>query len=129
MNELGYDLGTIGNHEWDNGPDNLGRYWPKLNFPIVCANIDFTKNPELGKLVKPYHIFEDLGVAVIGYITNVSQLCSAFLLLLLQSMPTVAHTNGVADFVTCFIDYGRYLERWPLCLVHRPYPCCSKVRR
>ncbi|KAF9926378.1 hypothetical protein FBU30_004010 [Linnemannia zychae] len=70
MNELGYDLGTIGNHEWDNGPENLGRYWPKLNFPIVCANIDFTKNPELGKLVKPYHIFEDLGVAVIGYITN-----------------------------------------------------------
>ncbi|KAG0291712.1 hypothetical protein BGZ97_005827 [Linnemannia gamsii] len=70
MNELGYDLGTIGNHEWDNGPDNLGRYWPKLKFPIVCANIDFTKNPELGKLVKPYHIFKDLGVAVIGYITN-----------------------------------------------------------
>ncbi|KAF9901523.1 hypothetical protein EC991_006060 [Linnemannia zychae] len=70
MNELGYDLGTIGNHEWDNGPDNLGRYWPKLKFPIVCANIDFSKNPELGKLVKPYHIFEDLGVAVIGYITN-----------------------------------------------------------
>ncbi|KAF9133782.1 hypothetical protein BGW39_008959 [Mortierella sp. 14UC] len=70
MNELGYDLGTIGNHEWDNGPDNLGRYWPKLKFPIVCANIDFTNNPELGKLVKPYHIFEDLGVAIIGYITN-----------------------------------------------------------
>ena len=72
MNELGYDLGTIGNHEWDDGPANLGRYWPKLQFPIVCANIDFSKNPELGKWVKPYHIFEDLGVAVIGYITNVS---------------------------------------------------------
>ena len=71
MNELGYDVSTIGNHEWDNGPDNLGRYWPKLQFPIVCANIDFSKNPELGKLVKPYYIFEDLGVGVIGYITNV----------------------------------------------------------
>ncbi|KAF9107700.1 hypothetical protein BGX29_005217 [Mortierella sp. GBA35] len=70
MNELGYDLGTIGNHEWDNGPDNLASYWPKLKFPIVCANVDFSNNPELGKLVKPYHIFEDLGVAVIGYITN-----------------------------------------------------------
>ncbi|KAG0205977.1 hypothetical protein BGX28_002527 [Mortierella sp. GBA30] len=70
MNELGYDLGTIGNHEWDNGPDNLARYWPRLKFPVVCANIDFSKNPELGKMVKPYHIFEDLGVAVIGYITN-----------------------------------------------------------
>ncbi len=71
MNELGYDLATIGNHEWDNGPETLGRYWPQLKFPVVCANIDFTKNPELGKLVKPYHIFEDIGVAVIGYITNV----------------------------------------------------------
>ncbi|KAG9320478.1 hypothetical protein KVV02_002335 [Mortierella alpina] len=70
MNELGYDLGTIGNHEWDNGPETLRRYWPQLKFPIVCANIDFSKNPELGKLVKPYHIFEDIGVAVIGYITN-----------------------------------------------------------
>lgn len=72
MNELGYDIGTIGNHEWDNGPENLGRYWPKLKFPIVCANVDFSKNPELGKWVKPYHIFENLGVGVIGYITNVS---------------------------------------------------------
>ncbi|KAF8926284.1 hypothetical protein BGZ58_011313 [Dissophora ornata] len=70
MNELGYDLGTIGNHEWDNGPENLGRYWPKLKFPIVCANVDLAKYPELEKWVKPYHIFEDLGIAVIGYITN-----------------------------------------------------------
>ena len=71
MNELGYDLATIGNHEWDNGPENLGQYWPKLKFPIVCANVDLTKYPELDKWVKPYHIFEDLGIAVIGYITNV----------------------------------------------------------
>ncbi|KAF9398605.1 hypothetical protein BGX21_007555 [Mortierella sp. AD011] len=70
MNELGYDLGTIGNHEWDNGPDNLGLYWPKLKFPIICANVDLSKKPELEKWVKPYHIFEDIGVAVIGYITN-----------------------------------------------------------
>ncbi|KAF9360682.1 hypothetical protein BGX26_008185 [Mortierella sp. AD094] len=70
MNELEYDLGTIGNHEWDNGPENLGRYWPKLKFPIVCANVDLSKSPELEKWVKPYHIFEDIGVAVIGYITN-----------------------------------------------------------
>ncbi|KAF9113480.1 hypothetical protein BGX27_001492 [Mortierella sp. AM989] len=70
MNELGYDLGAIGNHEWDNGPENLERYWPKLKFPIVCANVDLSKHPELEKWVKPYHIFEDLGIAVIGYITN-----------------------------------------------------------
>ncbi|KAF9161225.1 hypothetical protein DFQ26_004764 [Actinomortierella ambigua] len=70
VNDLGYDVVTIGNHEWDDGPANLGRYWPKLKMPVVCANIDFSKNPDLGKLVKPYHIFEDLKLGVIGYITN-----------------------------------------------------------
>ncbi|KAG0308770.1 hypothetical protein BGZ98_006945, partial [Dissophora globulifera] len=70
MNELGYDLATIGNHEWDNGPANLGRYWPKLKFPVVCANVDLTKYPELEKWVKPYHIFEDLGIATTGDISN-----------------------------------------------------------
>ncbi|KAG0336479.1 hypothetical protein BG004_008055 [Podila humilis] len=88
MNELGYDLGTIGNHEWDDGPANLGRFWPKLNFPIVCANVDFSKNPELGKWVKPYHIFEDLGLAVIGYITNTTGDIS-------NAGPTISFTDPI----------------------------------
>src|SRR5690554_7853754 len=71
MNELGYDLTTIGNHEWDDGPENVAKFWPQLKMPVVCANIDFSKNPGLSKWVKPYHIFEDLGVAIIGYITPV----------------------------------------------------------
>ncbi|KAF9437689.1 hypothetical protein BGZ76_011601 [Entomortierella beljakovae] len=88
MNELGYDLGTIGNHEWDNGPENLGRYWPRLKFPIVCANVDLTKNPDLAKWVKPYHIFEDIGVAVIGYITNTTGDIS-------NAGPTVSFTDPI----------------------------------
>ncbi|KAF9180734.1 hypothetical protein BGZ51_005922 [Haplosporangium sp. Z 767] len=88
MNALGYDLGTIGNHEWDNGPDNLGAYWPKLKFPIVCANVDFSKNPELGRWVKPYHIFEDLGVAIIGYITNTTGDIS-------NAGPTISFTDPI----------------------------------
>lgn len=71
MNELGYDLTTVGNHEWDDGPSTVARFWSNLKMPIVCANIDFSKEPELAKLVKPYHIFENLGVAIIGYITPV----------------------------------------------------------
>ncbi|KAF9301183.1 hypothetical protein BGZ74_007023 [Mortierella antarctica] len=88
MNELGYDLSTIGNHEWDDGPANLARYWPKVQFPIVCANVDFTKNPELGKWVKPYHIFEDLDVAVIGYITNTTGDIS-------NAGPTISFTDPI----------------------------------
>ncbi|CAO3571360.1 unnamed protein product [Mortierella alpina] len=70
MNALGYDLTTIGNHEWDDGPGTVGKFWPQLKMPVVCANCDFSKEPELAKWVKPYHIFENLGVAVIGYITQ-----------------------------------------------------------
>ncbi|KAF9898124.1 hypothetical protein BX616_004459, partial [Lobosporangium transversale] len=88
MNELGYDLTTIGNHEWDNGPANLGRFWSKLKFPIVCANVDLSKNPELQKWVKPYHIFEDLGLAVIGYITNTTGDIS-------NAGPTIAFTDPI----------------------------------
>ncbi|KAF9945661.1 hypothetical protein BGZ65_010505, partial [Modicella reniformis] len=88
MNDLGYDLTTVGNHEWDDGPSNVARYWEKLKMPIVCANIDFTKNPELAKLVKPYHIFEDLGIAIIGYITPTTADIS-------NSGPTVSFTDPI----------------------------------
>ncbi|KAG0241535.1 hypothetical protein BGX31_001057 [Mortierella sp. GBA43] len=38
--------------------------------PIICANVDLSRLPHMAKYVKPYHIFEDTGVAVIGYITS-----------------------------------------------------------
>ena len=42
MNALGYDAGTLGNHEFDFGLENLAQLVKRANFPIVCANLDFT---------------------------------------------------------------------------------------
>ena len=42
MNEMGYDAGTIGNHEFDFGLDNMARLFKMANYPIVCANYDVT---------------------------------------------------------------------------------------
>ena len=42
MNRMGYDAGTLGNHEFDNGLDTLAAVLKTANFPIVCANYDFT---------------------------------------------------------------------------------------
>ena len=42
MNRMHYDAGTIGNHEFDYGLENMARMFRNLNFPIVCANYDFT---------------------------------------------------------------------------------------
>ena len=41
MNLMHYDAGTIGNHEFDFGLENMARVFRELNFPIVCANYRF----------------------------------------------------------------------------------------
>ena len=57
MNAMGYDAGTIGNHEFDFGLDNLARLMKMANFDFVCANYDFTGTICEG-LAKPYTIIE-----------------------------------------------------------------------
>lgn len=57
MNLMGYDACTIGNHEFDNGLENMARLFRLAQFPIVCCNYDFTDTPVEG-LVKPYTIVE-----------------------------------------------------------------------
>ena len=63
MNEMGYDAGTIGNHEFDFGLDNMLRLFKMAKFPIVCANYDFT-GTVLEGVVKPYIIMERNGFKI-----------------------------------------------------------------
>lgn len=63
MNQMHYDAGTIGNHEFDFGLDNMTRMFKALNFPIVCANYDFA-DTELAKIVKPYIILNKKGLKI-----------------------------------------------------------------
>jgi len=52
MNALGYDAMTVGNHEFDHGPAELGSLAEGVNFPIVSSNLDVSAEPSLaGKLV------------------------------------------------------------------------------
>lgn len=53
MNKLGYDGMTVGNHEFDDGPEVLRGFMDNINFPIVMSNADVTQEPLLaGKLPK-----------------------------------------------------------------------------
>ncbi len=63
MNIMKYDAATIGNHEFDFGLENMARLFRKANFPIVCANYDFT-GTILENLVKPYVIIKRNGVKI-----------------------------------------------------------------
>ena len=63
MNMMHYDAGTIGNHEFDFGLENLARVFKRLNFPIVCANYRFHEY-DLDKIVKPYVILKRNGLKI-----------------------------------------------------------------
>lgn len=63
MNLMGIDAATIGNHEFDFGLETMAKMFRAANFPIVCANYDFTGTPCEG-LVKPYVIIRRNGVRI-----------------------------------------------------------------
>ena len=53
MNKLGYDGMTVGNHEFDDGPEVLAGFMDAINFPILMSNADVSGEPLLaGKLAK-----------------------------------------------------------------------------
>ena len=68
INQLGFDGMTLGNHEFDGGDDKLGAFLQNLTFPIISANI-VSDHPVLNKTIKPFHIYEQFGLAVIGVTT------------------------------------------------------------
>ena len=63
MNQMGLDASTIGNHEFDFGLENMARIFKMANFPILCANYDFTGTPVEG-LTKPWIIIKRNGVKI-----------------------------------------------------------------
>ena len=63
MSAMGYDAGTLGNHEFDNGVRSLASALKHASFPIVNANYDLRGTP-LESLVKPYIVREVGGVRV-----------------------------------------------------------------
>lgn len=63
MNLMGVDATTIGNHEFDFGLDTMAAMFKKANFPILCANYDFTGTPVEG-LTKPWIIIKRNGVKI-----------------------------------------------------------------
>ncbi len=53
MNKLGYDGMTVGNHEFDDGPEVLRGFMDAVNFPVLMSNADFSGEALLhGKLQK-----------------------------------------------------------------------------
>lgn len=53
LNRAGYDIYTIGNHEFDEGPANLAQHLKQAKFAIINANVDASAMPELASTFTP----------------------------------------------------------------------------
>lgn len=100
MNSLKFDAACLGNHEFDNGLDELARRLKNLKVDVVCANYDFTGSPLEG-LVKPYVIVKKAGkkIAVIGLLTDIMSVVDAGIAMKLKYQDPVEVVNALATYL------------------------------
>ncbi|MGN0191282.1 MAG: bifunctional metallophosphatase/5'-nucleotidase [Candidatus Cryptobacteroides sp.] len=116
LNDLGYDVVTIGNHEFDNGIDALAGRLKRVKAPVVCADYDFSGTP-IGKYVKKYAIVKKAGmkIGIIGLTTDVRPVVDAAIARQLKYIDPAEVTNSLAlmlktkkkcDMVICLTHLG-----------------------
>ncbi|HEY9867973.1 MAG TPA: bifunctional UDP-sugar hydrolase/5'-nucleotidase [Candidatus Obscuribacterales bacterium] len=71
LNQLGYDLYTIGNHEFDEGPENLEKQLKAARFDVLSANIDASALPGLAAIIKP-SVVKEFGGQKVGFVGAVT---------------------------------------------------------
>lgn len=69
MNALGYDVMTLGNHEFDEGDEVLANFISALNFPVVVSNLT-TTGSVLDGLIVPSAVLDVAGqsIGIVGLI-------------------------------------------------------------
>lgn len=65
FNMMGYDIRILGNHEFDNGLDELAKYWKCVKGARLSANYDFSDTPAKG-LFEPY-VIKKVGKKKVGF--------------------------------------------------------------
>eukprot|EP01023_Acetabularia_acetabulum_P061212 TRINITY_DN738_c0_g1_i4.p1 TRINITY_DN738_c0_g1~~TRINITY_DN738_c0_g1_i4.p1 ORF type:complete len:518 (-),score=95.76 TRINITY_DN738_c0_g1_i4:3829-5382(-) len=69
LNTLGIDAMTLGNHEFDRGPDELLKYINYLDYPVISCNTRAEKHPGLNNKIQGGVIKQLAGVkiGVVGF--------------------------------------------------------------
>ena len=101
VNALGYDCITLGNHEFDNGIEDLGRRVSALNCPVVCANLDLSPFEGL-ECVKPYAILNKGGmkIGIIGLEADLTECVSKTTSSRIPQLDPVEVTNKWAEHLS-----------------------------
>src|SRR5699024_554241 len=106
LNEIGFDLGTIGNHEFDEGVEEMLRLihggehektgdFAGADFPYTVANVNWK---ESGKPVLPPHIVKKVKGIPVGFIGVVT-----------TETPHIVSPDGVKEVT--FTDEAKAIDR------------------
>ena len=113
VNALKYDCLTLGNHEFDNGIEDLARRVKMIKSPIVCANYDFSPF-DMGKQgVQPCTVIRRGGmkIGIIGMLTNITKVVSY------ETASRVPKAGEDADVVNKWADYLRNTKKCDMVIV------------
>jgi len=116
MSAVGYDGGTIGNHEFDNGLEGILEPLPNAKFPLITTNYDFS-DTILARKFPPFKIFKrsDIKIGVYGLGIELNGLVSERHfgktiykepVLVAQEMETYLKNDRNCDLVICLSHLG-----------------------
>ena len=116
MAMMGYEIATIGNHDFDNGLEGMVSQLPNAKFEFVSANYDF-KNTIMAPFVKPYKIvFKDgikvgifgLGVGLEGLVDKMNYKETVYLdpIEVATDMARILKKENNCDLVICLSHIG-----------------------
>ena len=100
INAMHYDAVTLGNHEFDDGIEDLTERLREIECPVVCANLDLSSF-ELGRYVKPYAIVNKAGmkIGIIGLEADISTCVAKSTSSRIPQLDPVEVTNKWAKFL------------------------------
>ena len=100
LNAMGYDVVTLGNHEFDNGIEGLGQLLSGLNMPVVVCNYDFSPF-EAGKYIQPYVIVEKAGlkIGVVGVLCGLKDMVAGDIANRIPAFDTVPTVQKYVDLL------------------------------
>lgn len=120
MSKMGYDAGTVGNHEFDNGLNDILAAFKFASFPIISSNYDFS-DTILADQVVPWKIIRKgpvkvgiygLGIELAGLVSPLNFGNTQYLdpLVTAQKMEVLLKKEHDCDLVICLSHLGYSYE-------------------
>ncbi|MGJ9459540.1 5'-nucleotidase C-terminal domain-containing protein [Oceanobacillus sp. CF4.6] len=117
MEEIGFDVGTVGNHEFDEGlpellrmvdggehPEGLGTAYDGMNFPVLCANCVYE---DTGETFLPPYAIEEVDGVNIGFIgVNTIETVNMVMPASLENVAFTDEAEAVNDAVAELSEQG-----------------------